>query len=60
VREQEQSANTKRQAIAREEPGVLELGGPAGEFPANIFETVKIISEKILRATTTKNKRTMD
>jgi len=35
------------------------LGGPAGEFPANIFETVKI-SEKILSATTTKNKQTTD
>ena len=29
------------------------LGGPAGELPANIFETAKI-SEKILSATTTK------
>ena len=33
------------------------LGGPAGEFPANIFETAKI-SVKILSATTTTNKRT--
>ena len=32
------------------------LGGPAGEFPANIFETLKIQknSEKILRANNNK------
>ena len=28
---------------------VIDVGGPVGEFPANIFEPVKI-SEKILRA----------
>ena len=32
---------------------MLMVGGPAGEFPANIFEPVKI-SEKILRANNNK------
>jgi len=35
------------------------VGGPAGEFPANIFEPAKT-SEKILRANNNKNKRTSD
>jgi hypothetical protein len=35
---------------------VLKIGGPADEFPANIFEPGKI-SEKVSRANTTKNKQ---
>ena len=38
---------------------VIELGGPAGEFPANIFETAKN-QKKSFALTTTKNRRTTD